>query len=77
MFFAEVEMVDREEEAVEKMVEGLVEQGGGEGEGFGGEDDEEEEWDRLFREVVDGQEGSGEKRGEGGEGDEGGGMDMS
>ena len=74
-------ILSQEEEAFEALVVGMLEWKGeeGEGEGFGSED--EEEWDRLFREVVDTQEGAGAEMGEGGKVDKGeegdGGMDMS
>lgn len=83
----EVEMVDRilsqEEEEFEALVEGWGREGerGREGYGYGSEDDEE--WDRLFREVVgmDTGVGIGLEGGEGGgrdkSGDGDGGMDMS
>ena len=76
---AEVEMVDRILSQEEEEFEALVEGWGRVGEGYGSEDDEE--WDRLFREVVDTGVGSGVEGGEGGErdknGDGDGGMDMS
>ena len=78
----EVEMVDRilwqEEEEFEALVERMQENEC-EMEKYGSED--EEEWDRLFREVVDTQEGTVKETGEGGKlgkgGDTDGGMDMS
>ena len=78
----EVEMVDRifsqEEEEFEALVE-RMQQGERGMSNYGSDDDEE--WDRLFREVVDGQEGRGMEMGEGGKIDKGGdgdgGMDMS
>ncbi len=76
----EVEMVDRilwqEEEEFEALVESMLENEC-EMEKYGSED--EEEWDRLFREVVDTQEVGVAERGEGGKIDKDGdgGMDMS
>ena len=83
-------MVDRiltqEEEEFEALVESMMDQDQRRGdeyemERYGSEDDEE--WDRLFREVVDTQEvsvartGEGGKLDKGGDGDGDGGMDMS
>ena len=78
-------ILSQEEEAFEALVGGMLErrgeEGGREGEGFRSEDDDEEEWDRLFREVVDTQEGTVAETGEDGKVDKGGdgdgGMDMS
>ncbi|KAK0514726.1 hypothetical protein JMJ35_003343 [Cladonia borealis] len=80
----EVEMVDRifsqEEEEFEALVERMQE-GEREMSNYGSDDDEE--WDRLFREVVDTQGFTGAETGEGGkidkggDGDGDGGMDMS
>ena len=83
-------MVDRilsqEEEEFEALVESMLDQDqdqrrGDEYEVDGYRSEDDEEWDRLFREVVDTQEVSVARTGEGGKLDKGGhgdgGMDMS